>query len=297
MSQAASMKGSQKLPLAAARRFAERIVYVMAILVLLFASSGYMLYNRAFPNPLLAFCLSVILAVVLLAAVFPSDDHVSRPCVTGLFVLWTVVSLRIAVQEYAPREGEHAVRTHLRRTFVCALWSLTTALITLAYASRRFRSSWSAVRAHFIVSGTWDLLHTASIHLHCIIDPASMQTVPIAHTSGVRIGPPTLSSYLPLVYILLTAGVLSADVRARISSVMGITHVTVCLAQLCANEILEPRSDSAPEDGSSVSSSSLLAGKVSSYGTDSEIMLINNEARPLHRATRAYLENMRAACP
>ena len=62
-------------------------------------------------------------------------------------------------------------------------------------------------------------------------------TVAIPHASGLRVGPPTINSYLPSLYGILVGFALTDRVRARISSWTGAAQLSVGLGQLHAGEL------------------------------------------------------------
>lgn len=83
----------------------------------------------------------------------------------------------------------------------------------------------------------FDLCHTWCIHLLYYMYPASQPTVPILHSSGPRIGPPSWSAYTPPVYGLFVTWLLNNKVRHKVSLATGATRLSIGLGQLRAGEL------------------------------------------------------------
>ena len=219
------------LPRAASVRFGARVFIMLALIITLFGLSDYVLYNRAFGNPLMVFCLLCSLTAFTTAAIFPSDMHVSRPVIAAGMVTWSILCFRILAYEWDMRPSEPEIRTMLRRA-VCSIWSTLTFLTTLAYVADLLASSWFAIRAQFVVAAVTDLFHTAAIHMLYYTHPESQPKVPIQHTSGARIGPPPFGAYAPCLYILLMVYLLRAEVREVLSRWTGATQLSIALGQV-----------------------------------------------------------------
>ena len=231
------------LPRAASSRFAIRIFFALVVILLLLLLADYVLYNRAFGNPLLVFCIACSLTAFLLAAIFPDDGSISKSVFVAGMVTWSLIALRILIYEWDPRivgsYQEPMVRTMLRR-FVLITWSSLTFFITFAYVSELvLRSTWGTIRAQFTFAASTDLFHTAVIHILYYVDPDSQPKVPIAHTSGVRVGPPTFGSYAPCLYILIVAFSLTPGMRAWLSRLTGGSKLSITLGQVRAGELAE----------------------------------------------------------
>jgi len=159
------------------------------------------------------------------------------------------------------------VRTMLRRCMLSG-WSLFTVVTTLAYVAELLRSSWASIRAQYAFSGTMDLVHTALIGALYYVDPDSQPKVPIAHTSGVRVGPPPFGAYAPGILLLVIECLLTAKTRTWLSG-------AIALGQVRAGERPElPAGPSDKSDGeaSSTHSSSkypLSSVEQSMYGSAS----------------------------
>lgn len=207
-------------------------------IILLFTMADFVLYNRIFRNPLFAFCFLTSLVAILVAAFFPSDASISRPVIVAGMITWSIVCVRITIYEWDPRAFEPVVRTHMRR-FFCATWAAATFVTTLLYAAELIVSTWTTIRAQFVLSAGMEVCHTCCIHLLYIVDPASQPTMPIHHTSGARVGPPPWTAYAPVLYILLMTWLLDSHHRLIISRATGATRLSIALGQLRAGELIE----------------------------------------------------------
>jgi len=192
--------------------------------------------GRPMSNPLLFFAITMSLCAFIAAALYPSDAATSRPWVAVGLTMWSVLSVRIATHEWSPRLHESTLRTHLRRAIV-TVFALQACGLTVAHSAELLMSSWGVMRAAFFLAGAVDLLHTLLIHLLYIFYAADQPTMPIAHSSGVRVGPPTFWSYLPCAYSVLIGLALNARVRARISYYTGAATLSIGLGQLGAGEL------------------------------------------------------------
>jgi hypothetical protein len=241
----------RSIPRAAANRFAQRVFVSISLIMLLFALSDYVLYNRSFANPLMVFCIVCSLTAFIVAAIFPFDEDVAKPVIAAGMVTWSIMVFRIGAYEWDPRyfetEREPEVRTVLRR-FVCIVWATLTFITTLLYVSELWESSWLAIRAQFMFASITDLFHTAFLHSLYFTDPDSQPTVPFRHTGGMRVGPPPASAYLPTLYILAMAYYLTPEVRARLSGLSGARKLSIALGQIRAGEI--PELPTPPADSS-----------------------------------------------
>ena len=241
------------LPRAASLRFAGRVTAGMIVMVLLFAVAYQIYFGRVSPedrpggvdgrpanNPLLYFTIVLSMCAFIAAALYPSDASTSRPWVAVGLTMWSVLCVQIAVHEWSPRTHESTVRTSLRRGIV-TVFALQGCAVTVAHSVAHELglglSSWGVVRASFVFSGSIDMLHTMLIHSMYVFFPADQPTAPIAHTTGVRVGPPTLWSYLPSVYAVVIGFALNTNVRARISAWTGAATLSIGLGQLGAGEL------------------------------------------------------------
>ena len=227
---------SAKMPRAASQRLSQRILMMLVFMTLLFIFSDLVLYNRAFRNPLFVFCVTLSLVAFLAAAIFPRDSMVSRPVVTAGMVTWSIISARITVYEWDERQFEPSLRTHIRRC-VLITWSLINFGVTFSYIAEVVRSSWIAIRALFLIGALTDIFHTALIHALYYLDPDSQPTVPIHHTSGLRVGPPPFAAYAPCIYLVIITYFLNAHARERISRVTGGARLSVGLGEVRAGEL------------------------------------------------------------
>ena len=245
-----------ELPRAASTHFALRVFLVVLLVVLLFGLSDCILYNRAFANPLMVFCFGCSLTAFLVAAIFPDDGLIWRPVIVAGLLFWSLVVLRITSYEWDARVvgsyQEPVVRTMLRRWLLSG-WSLFTVFTTFAYVAEHLQSSWATIRAQFAFSGAMELLHTALIHIMYCVDPDSQPKVPIAHTSGVRVGPPPFGAYAPGLYLLFTVCLLTSKTRVWLSRHMG----AIALGQVRAAEMPKlPAGPSEKDDGEALSTHS-----------------------------------------
>lgn len=228
-----------KLPSAALPGFLRRVVFGVVLVIILLVCAIFKIARRE-GNLLLTIALTCSLASLVAAAFAPQDSRgpVSRAFVIAGLCYWWALSLALALNEWAPRPYEADHRTAMRRTVVTANVLLVAGLV-VAYTTRRCTSSWDAIRAAFFLSAMCDLIHTAVIHMLYIIYPASQPTQPIAYTSGVRVGPPGLSSYLAPVYTIGFSFAMNANVRERISQWSGAARLSIGLSQLRSGELAE----------------------------------------------------------
>lgn len=224
------------VPRAASLKISRRVCGMLVSIVLVFFMADHILIGRLFRNPLLVFCLCLSLVSFVVSVLFPRDDSISRPVVVAVFVTWCIMCIRISATDWDQRPHEPSTRTALRR-FVCVTWTSCTVMTTLAYISELLVSSWATIRAIFIISAGMDVVHTACIHLLYTIDPLNQPTKPIFHTSGVRVGPPTITSYLGPLYILVVVSLLNARRREAISRFTGGSTLSIGLGQLRAEEL------------------------------------------------------------
>ena len=213
---------------------------MLVFTTLLFVFSDLVLYNRAFRNPLFVFCVAVSLIAFLTAAIFPRDSMVSRPVVTAGITTWCIICARITVYEWEPRQFEPLVRTLIRRVVLTTM-SLLSFATTFSYIAEVLQSSWRAIRALLIIGALLDIFHTALIHVLYYLDPDSQPTVPIQHSSGVRVGPPPFHAYAPCIYLAIVAYLLKAQHRETISRLTGGTRLSVGLGELseAAGELVD----------------------------------------------------------
>ena len=232
---------SEQMPRVALTQFGRRMCAAIVLIFVLFGFAAFIYVRRHkhIGNPLLVFAVTCSITGVIAAAIVPKDTRErSHPMIVLGLAVWSFLCFSIAVYEWAPRAHETEVRTSLRRATV-TVFTLGGTLITILYSAELITSSWGALRTTFIIAGASDLLHTMAIHLLYVIDPASQPMFPIAHTSGVRVGPPTTSSYLPLVYIVGFGLLMNESMRERISRCSGVTKLVVGLGQLKAGELPE----------------------------------------------------------
>lgn len=242
---------------------------MICLIMLLFALSDYVLYNRSFGNPLMVFCILVSLTAYLTAALFPHDKDVSKLVIAAGMVTWSIMVFRILAYEWDERYSgtvrEPEIRTVLRR-FVITVWATLTCFTSLLYVSELVESSWLAIRAQFVYASATDLFHTAFIHSLYFTDPDKQPTVPFKHTGGMRVGPPPLEVYIPTLYILAMAYFLTPEVRASISRMSGAAQLSIALGQVRAGEV--PELPTPPRDTRRGSSSTNQTDSASAVSGD-----------------------------
>ena len=210
------------------------------------------------------------------------------------FTVWSVMCVQIAVHEWKPRPYEPDFRTSLRRGIVL-IFALQACVLTFIHATELVESSWTVMRFVVVLAGAVDFVHTILIHLLYILFPDDQPTVAIPHASGLRVGPPTINSYLPSLYGILVGFALTDRVRARISSWTGAAQLSVGLGQLHAGELDSNLAASTGRDLLSESGeggSEAGEGSATSVGTKQSIRRLRTELGGVEMRI-AHLENER----
>jgi len=166
-------------------------------------------------NPLFPTCLISGYLAVSMASLFPRDESTSRTGVIVTLGVGVLLATHLALNEWAPRPGEGSTRTHVRRLVFSFQVGQGYLLLTM-YASQALRSSWGALRLFMFFIGSSDLVHTMWLHYYYYHSPPLQA---LAHTSGMRRGPPTVTAYLTACYFVFLAVVMNSQVRNKLTQI------------------------------------------------------------------------------